>query len=138
MKRLAVASAVLALLVGLGGCTRDRDTSPGTGLDASTPATTTDPLGLCRQALPDRDVISATRTTVGDLRAWGYSGPLQKHPLGNAFPASAPTEPAAWCWTREAVDSYTAWGVHAPDLAERAITVTGPTDEIPAGPPIIP
>jgi hypothetical protein len=126
------------MLVGLVGCARDSHMNPGTERDASTPATMTDPLVLCRQALPDRDVVSGTWTTVGDLRTWGYGGPMQKRPLGNVFPPSAPTEPAGWCWTREAIDSYTAWGVHAPDAAERAITVIGPTDVIPTGPPVIP
>jgi hypothetical protein len=126
------------MLAGLVGCARDGHMNPGTEPDASTPASTTDPLVVCRQALPDRDVVSGAWTTVGDLRTWGYGGPVQKRPLGNVFPPSAPTEPSAWCWTREAVDSYTAWGVHAPDAAERAITVIGPTDVIPTGPPVIP
>ena len=98
----------------------------------------TDPRALCRQALPDRDVVSATVTTVGNLRAWGYGGPVQKHPLGNVFPSAAPSDPAVWCWTRDAVDSYTAWGAHAPDAAGRAITVIGPTDQIPVGAPVVP
>jgi len=138
MKRLAAASAILAVLVALAGCAGDRNTSSGTGSDASTQATPTDAIVLCRQALPDRDVVSGIWTTVGDLRTWGYGGPVQKRPMGDAFVPSAPTEPAAWCWTREAVDSYTAWGVHVPDAAARAITVTGPTDVIPTGPPVIP
>ena len=142
VKNLAVASAVLAVLVGLGACARDSDTSAGTGpivsTDLSTPATTTDPLVLCRQALPDRVVVSATRTSVGDLRSWGFSGPVQKRPLANVFPSAASSDPAAWCWTRAAVDSYTAWGVHASDTPRRAITATGPTDVVPAGPPLIP
>jgi len=138
MKNLAVASAVLAVLVGLGACAHDSDTNAGTGptvsTDVSTPATTTDSLVLCRQALPDRVVVSATRTSVGDLRTWGYSGPVQKRPLANVFPSAASSDPAAWCWTKEAVDSYTAWGVHGLDTAQRAITARGPTDVIPAGP----
>jgi hypothetical protein len=138
MERLAVASAVLVVLVGFGGCARDGDTNPGTGPGAVTPATTIDSLALCRQALPARDVVSATPTTVGDLRTWGYSGPVQQRPLLNVFPSSASSEPAAWCWTREAVDSYAAWGAHATDAAEHAITLHGPTNLTPSGPPIIP
>ena len=140
MKKLAVASAVSALLIGLGACARDSDagTGPTVSTDLSTPATATDSLVLCRQALPDRMVVSATRTSVGDLRTWGFSGPVQKRPLANVFPSAASSDPAAWCWTREAVDSYTAWGVHAPETAQRAVTVHGPTDVIPAGPPLIP
>lgn len=140
VKNLAVASAVFVVLVGLGACARD--SSAGTGstvsTDLSTPATTTDPLVLCRQALPDRVVVSATRTSVGDLRSWGFSGPVQKRPLANVFPSAASSDPAAWCWTRAAVDSYTVWGVHASDTPRRAITATGPTDVVPAGPPLIP
>src|SRR5262249_49471691 len=141
MKRLAIASAVVAVVVGMGACARDDSPDVARGPSASSPSTTsasTDTLGLCRRALPGREGVSATPTTVGDLRTRGYGGPVQKHPLGNVFPASAPGEPAAWCWTRQAVDSYTAWGVHVPDAAERAITVIGPTDVVPAGRPVIP
>ena len=138
MKRLALASAILATLVGCGGHARDGDANSGTGPSRSTSAATTDPLVQCRLALPGRDVVSATRTTVGDLRAWGYGGPVQKHPLGSVFPSAAPSEPAIWCWTRDATDSYTAWGAHARDAAGRAITVIGPTDQVPVGPPKIP
>ena len=139
MKKLAVASAVLALLIGLEACARDSDagTGPTVSTDLSTPATATDCLcsagRLCRPV-----VVSATRTSAGDLRTWGYSSPVQKRPLANVFPSAASSDPAAWCWTREAVDSYAAWGVHAPETAQRAATVNGPTDMIPAGPPLIP
>jgi hypothetical protein len=140
MKRPAIRVAVLVLLIGLGGCAAPRgsSTGPGAGPDTTTPATPTDPLVLCRQALPDRNLVSGTWTTVGDLRTWGYGGPTQTHPLADVFPALGPAAPAAWCWTREAADTYTAWGVQSPDHAERALTVVGPTKETPAGPPVIP
>jgi hypothetical protein len=59
-------------------------------------------------------------------------------PLRNAFPASAPADLAAWCWTKDAPDRYTAWGVTATDPPERAITVAGPTPVTPSGPPVVP
>jgi hypothetical protein len=136
MRRLAVASAVLAVLVGLGGCAHNSDAN--TGSRPAVSATAADPLTLCRQALPDRDVVSAEWTTVGDLRTWGYGGPVQQHPMGTAFPASGADDRAIWCWTREAADSYTAWGVHPPDGAARAIGIMGPTEMTPSGPPVIP
>jgi hypothetical protein len=95
-------------------------------------------LSACRVALPGHDVVSGAWTTVGALRTWGYGGPKPTRPLRNAFPAAKPTEPAAWCWTKEAADRYTAWGVHAPGGALRAITVTGPTTTTPSGEPRIP
>src|SRR5262245_47590479 len=124
MKRLALAA--IAILVGLGGCAGDANarTQP-TGPAQTEPVqkgppptqgtTMIDALALCLRALPDRHVVSAAWTTVGDLRAWGHGGPVQQHPLSRAFPNAAPEERAAWCWTREAVDNVTAWGVHGSD-----------------------
>ena len=97
-----------------------------------------DALALCRQALPGRDVVSGTWATVGDLRSWGYGGPVQKQPLLNVFQGAAPTDQAAWCWTKNAPDSFTAWGVKAPNGAQLAITMNGPTSTIPSGAPLIP
>ena len=89
-------------------------------------------------ALLNREVVSGVRTTVGDLRNWAYGGRVQQHPLRDLFPSSSSTAPAVWCWTKESADSFTAWGVHEHDAAVPAITATGPTNEIPAGPPVIP
>jgi hypothetical protein len=98
----------------------------------------TDAFALCRQVLPGRDVVSGTWTTVGDLRGYGYSGPVARHPLADAFPMAAPSDEAAWCWTKNAPDSYTAWGARTPDGARQALTVDGPTETTPAGPPLVP
>jgi len=113
--------------------------SSSSQVDHSTSATSrADAFALCRQALPGRDVVSGTWTTVGDLRSYGYSGPVARHPLAGAFPSAAPSDQAAWCWTKDAPDSYTAWGARTPGDVRRALTVNGPTDTTPSGPPIVP
>jgi hypothetical protein len=112
-------------------------TSPTATATTST-STPTTALALCRDALAGRDVVSGTWATVGDLRSWGYGGPVPTRPLRDVFAAAAPTDPAAWCWTKDAPDSYTAWGVRAHDAPQHAITVVGPTAVTPSGPPRIP
>jgi hypothetical protein len=145
MKRLALVAG--AVLVALSGCAGAADTPtqpvqtqpvPVQKGPPPTLGTATDAFALCLRALPDRHVVSAEWTTVGDLRAWGHGGPVQQRPLSKAFPGAAPEEPAVWCWTQEAADSVTAWGVHGSDPAERAIGIVGPTGTIPSGPPVIP
>jgi hypothetical protein len=110
---------------------------PPTG-HPSPPGQGSDALAFCRLALPGQDVVSGTWTTVGDLRAYGFSGPVRRTPLATAYPSAPASDRAAWCWTRDTPDSYTAWGARAPDDAQRAVTVNGPTDTTPSGPPIIP
>jgi hypothetical protein len=102
-------------------------------------------LVLCRDALPRRQVVSGAWTTVDNLRGWGYGGPVQQHPLSGAFPSAAPSDQAAWCWTRDAPGTYTAWAVRAPDGARHAMTISQigatdstPTETMPSGPPIVP
>ena len=68
----------------------------------------------------------------------GLQRPVQKHPLSGTFASASTTDPAAWCWTKDAPDSYTAWGVRAGDKAQHAITVVGPTTATPSGPPRVP
>ncbi len=104
----------------------------------ATPPTAPDALTACRQAMPKLDVVSGTWTSVADLRGWGVGGPVARHPLSGAFPNARPTDQAAWCWTRDLPDSYTAWGVRPPGESERALGVSGPSMPIPSGPPLVP
>jgi len=136
---LAAASCASATGVAQGGSVGNGPTQVSQVQSSSTAATPpTDALALCRQALPGRDVVSGTWATVADLRNWGYGGPVQKQPLLNAFQGAAPTDQAAWCWTKGGQDSFTAWGVAAPNAARLAITVNGPNSAVPSGEPRIP
>lgn len=83
-------------------------------------------LVLCRAALPDRVLLGWTAATVGELRAYGYSGPVAHVPLRAAFPGVATRAPAAWCWLRAGQKSGSLWGAVPGHGAVRAITVTGP------------
>jgi hypothetical protein len=108
-------------------------------------ATSAAALVLCRDALPSRQVVSGAWTTVDALRGWGYGGPVQNRPLSDAFPSAVPSDQAAWCWTRDAPHTYTAWAVRAPDGAVHAMTISEigatdstPTEPTPSGPPLVP
>jgi hypothetical protein len=134
MRRVIRSATTIAALVATASCAAT--VTPAATITTPPPATTA--LALCRQALASRDVVSGTWTTVSDLRSWGYSGPVQQRPLRDVFASAAPTDPAAWCWTKDAPDSYTAWGVRPNDTPQHAITVTGPTTVTPTGRPVIP
>jgi hypothetical protein len=140
--RLALATVSLAALAAVAGCGQPvkTGTTPPPTITPSVTATVVphDALDLCKQALPGRDVVSGSATTVGALRDWGYGGPVAHHPLATVFATAAPTATAAWCWTKEAADSYTAWGVLAPGSVAQAINITGPIDQPPSGAPVIP
>jgi hypothetical protein len=143
MRRRAAVILSLAILFAATACAQGVPEAPGapsSPVGPARPPTTgpADALALCRRALPDSDVVSGTWTTVGSLREWGYGGPVQQRPLADAFAGTAAAQAAVWCWTREAADSYTAWGVLGPGSTDRAITVNGPTRQTPSGPPIIP
>jgi hypothetical protein len=120
VRRVVLSATTIAALIATASCTAVTTSAGGArpGRSSATigvaGATTRPPpttaLSLCRQALPRRDVVSGTWTTVSDLRSWGYSGPVQKRPLRDVFPSASPAGLAAWCWTKDAPDSYTAWG----------------------------
>ncbi len=138
MRRVGMLVAISAALVAVSSCAKPNGLSTEKGSPDATTPSGSDPSALCRRALPGHLVVSATWTTVGEVRSWGYGGPVQKRPLSAAFASAAPGDQAAWCWTRESRESYTAWAVRAPADAVRAITVNGPTEVTPAGPPRIP
>jgi hypothetical protein len=141
-------AVTIAALIAMASCTAETTPAGGgrpghfsatTGVAAATmPPLPTTALRLCRQALPSRDVVSGTWTTVRGLRSWGQSGPVHKWPAGDVFASASPGDLAAWCWTRDAPDSYSAWGVRPPDPPQRAVTVTGPNAVTPSGLPAIP
>ena len=148
MKRVVLPATTIAALIATASCTAV--TTPASGgrpgrssattdvAAATTPPPPTTALNLCRQALPSRHVVSGTWTTVSGLRSWGVSGPVQKRPLRDVFPSASLSDLAAWCWTKDASDSYSAWGVRPQDRPQRAITVNGPTTVTPSGAPRIP
>jgi hypothetical protein len=140
MTRFGLLGAItLTMVIAVTSCaTNAKSGLGGTGLPSTDHSTPADAFALCRQAFPGREVVSGTWTTVRDLRRYGYGGPVARHPLADAFPSAAPSDQAAWCWTKDAPDSYTAWGARAPDDIRRALTVSGPTNRTPSGPPIVP
>jgi hypothetical protein len=148
VRRVVLSATTIAALIATASCAavttpadggRPGRTSATTGVaDTTTPPPPTTALSLCRLALPSRDAVSGTWTTVSGLRSWGFSGPVQKRPLRDVFPSASPADLAVWCWTKDARDRYTAWGVRPQDPPQHAITVTGPTTVTPSGPPRIP
>ena len=139
MRRYLLPFIAMAALFAVGGCAHPVVTGTAPLLTPSSPpATPSSALALCQHALPGRDVVSGTWTTVDDLRTWGYGGPVQKRPLATAFPGVAADAQAAWCWTRQAADDYTAWGVPTDGAAVKAINLMGPVTTTPSGRPSIP
>lgn len=139
MRRTVLPLVAIAVLAAAGACAGRSGTAGPTAPSSPTTTSPTSALALCQRALPDRDVVSGTWTNVGDLRTWGYGGPVQHRPLATAFPGPGDDAPAAWCWSRQAADNYTAWGVLAPDgPAIRAVNLIGPMSGTPSGPPRIP
>ncbi|HWL38423.1 MAG TPA: hypothetical protein VNQ77_19710 [Frankiaceae bacterium] len=64
---------------------------------------------LCRAAYPDAEVTAAYDTTVEDVRA-RRAGPGQT-PAAGAWPGTAGTTRAAWCWVTENDDKWVAAAV---------------------------
>lgn len=81
-------------------------------------------LAVCRQELRGRDVVSGTWTTVGALRDWGHGGPVATQPLAHVFPTASAADQAAWCWTKDAPQTYTMWGARAQDGAQFAFKMS--------------
>jgi hypothetical protein len=98
---------------------------------------TPDTLSLCRAALPDAKVVSATPDTVRSFRAFDFGpGNPNGPPLASAFPSAKPNEQGLWCWTEnQPLRSYTAWAV-VHQRAERAYTAGGDYASPPSGRPV--
>lgn len=148
MRRVVLTATTIAALIAMASCAAattpasggrpDRSSATTDMAAATTPRLPTTALSLCRQALPSRDVVSGAWTTVSRVRSWGDSGPVHKWPAGEVFPSASPGNLAAWCWTTDAPDRYTAWGVRPHDPPQRAVTVIGPNTVTPSGLPAIP
>ena len=81
---------------------------------------------VCGEVFPAAVLLGWGPTTVGQLRAYQYGGPIARHPLTRAFPGQAADQPAAWCLLRAGSHSSTLWGTIASGQHGRAITVSGP------------
>jgi hypothetical protein len=124
-----------SVVLGLGACHAALGTS-ATNEAASNPEHSA--MSICRDALPGEHVVSATQTTVRSVRAWGYMGPVQRHPLRNAFAGAAGDERAVWCWTRDGPRTVNAYAAHPRYGAVHAITIEGPQRGTPHGSPNVP
>jgi hypothetical protein len=106
-------------------------------------------LATCQVALGPA-VVSASATTVGDIRGWDYGpaaasrGTEPPHgiqPGKDAFAGDAPDAFAAWCWTGKPSD-WVSWGVDLHGQKVRMAEITGPTTGtdtgVPTGGPMIP
>jgi len=96
----------------------------------------------CEDAFPGEQLLAWGSTTVAELRSYGYSGPVTKHPLEGAF-ADQPGETGG---TRcdVFVSGHTSrwWAVVEGTAPVRVLTITGPGEETLRGevdgPPIVP
>jgi hypothetical protein len=102
-------------------------------LTRPTPVT---PVSLCRSTLHQK-VYSARFVTVAWIRDF-TEGPSVGADRPVRFPHSAPTDEAAWCWTR-APDSWLFWGVDTHGHGDR-LAGLGEVGSMPAptDPPVIP
>jgi hypothetical protein len=144
----------VVLLLALSACARPATSAPSADMgsprasaspapDSPTTSFAALPLiptaqAICRTALPGRTVVSASGTSVGQLRAYQYGGPVAHRPLAGSFPEAPGSGKAEWCWTRDTLETLSAWGVRSGEPPIRAMTITGPSTGIPAGAPIVP
>jgi hypothetical protein len=75
---------------------------------------------------PTAVLLAWDPSTVGQLRAYQYGGPIAHHPLTHTFPGQPAHQPAAWCLLRAGPHTSTLWGAVATGQHGRAITVSGP------------
>ena len=136
MSVMDVKSAAIAAVavLGLSGCTSHHNVGAPTPIPkASSPVTLTGPERDCSRA-GLRHVVSATATTVGEIRE------LREGPGGlpyrDFFSTLAPNYPATWCWTADSPQGYVAHAV-ASGEALTAGTMGG-LSEPPSGPPMFP
>jgi hypothetical protein len=103
-------------------------------------------LSICEAVLKE-PIVSASATTVGDIRAWSYgpaapatgsSQPSGIQPAKGGFPGDAASYFAAWCWTGTPGD-WVSWGVDTTGqkvkMAQIEGAMSGPP---PTGGPAIP
>jgi hypothetical protein len=129
----AAAIAAVAALA-LSGCTSHHNiAAPKPIPTTSSPVALTGPERDCSRA-GLRHVISATTTTVGEIREL-REGPGGQ-PYRDFFSTLAPSHPATWCWTEEAPQEYVAHAV----AAGKALTggTMGGLSQPPSGAPMFP
>jgi hypothetical protein len=129
----AAATAAVAVL-GLSGCTSDHNVAAPKPIPiASSPGALTGAERDCSRA-GLRHVVSATTTTVGEMREL-REGPGGR-PYRDFFSTLAPSHPATWCWTEGAPQGYVAHAV----AAGKALTAgtMGGLAQPPSGAPMFP
>lgn len=103
---------------------------------------------ICLSALPGKQVVSATQTTVGAIRAHTIgppSGGSPDAPAAHAFPGLPANSPAAWCWTTTPAagpaaggSDFEAWGATRGEAVAFVGLVNPPGPGVPSGPPSFP
>ena len=124
---LTVPGSLLVVAVSLTGCS-----SPGQPA-ASNSVEATSAMRVCQAALRS-PVVSATATTVGDIRRLTI-GPGQR-PAQHAFGSLADSSAAAWCWTGASGD-YVSYGATL-DGQKIELASLGGFTTTPSGPPVVP
>lgn len=123
----AIVTALLAAACGAtAGGAQTPSTTRSTPPQSALPPDASLAEALCRAALPNRAVVAWGDAHVGELRGYGYSGPVPHRPLRAAFPGVPAARRAAWCSVRDSTDTISVWGATPGNAAQRAITVTGP------------
>ena len=81
---------------------------------------------VCGEVFPAAVLLGWSPSTVGQLRAYQYGGPIARHPLTRAFPGRTAHQPAVWCLLRVGPHSSTLWGAIASGQHGLAISLSGP------------
>ena len=102
--------------------------APATFPDAARhdPALASSARDTCRRTFPGQVVLGWASTTVDQMRAYQFGGPVAHRPLRDVFPASPGTRRGAWCLLRDTSASASLWAALGPAQRKRAITVSGP------------
>lgn len=120
---------ILAVIFVASACVAPAGHSTGSTVKGSSaPARVSTAETLCRAALPDQPVVAWADSTVGELRAYHYGGPVARNPLKTEFPGLPASQRAAWCWVPRGTLTMSIWGVTSGSAA-LAISVTGPRGE---------
>ncbi len=84
---------------------------------------------ICRAAFPHDGVLGWDAAEVAGLRAYQYGGPVPHRPLESAFPGTPASTVGAWCLVRHGRRSASLYGVVPGRQPQRAITITGPSED---------
>lgn len=89
-------------------------------------ATSISARALCRHAFPGRVLLAWASTTVNQMRAYQFGGPIAHRPLRHAFRTSAGARRGAWCMLRDRPVTASLWATLGPRDRQRTITISGP------------